>query len=428
MFKVLVVAYYFPPMGLTGVQRTLKFVKYMEKYNWQPTVITAGEVDYYAYDTSLAEELKNTGVRVVRTEQSRVSQKADVSGSKNLPREIFRKVFKKLSQSFLIPDDKNSWAKKAFAKAEDLIKEENFDAVFVTGPPYSSFHIFAQLKKKYNIPLIIDYRDLWFDSYFAFYPTPFHRSMHKKMEYDVLKAADRIIVSNRKIKEHILNQYQFLTFNDIVIITDGFDPEDFEKAKVVKKHNNRMILTYSGIFMVYNTPSYFLKAFKKITVEHPEIAKNIELHFLGFLRKENKRLVKKLKIEEFVFDHGFVDHKDVVARLLSSDVLWMTVGKRKNIDAILPGKFYEYIGAKKPVIACVPDGAAKLVVQEYPASYITDPENIDEIKETILKVYNHYQTNSFVSIDDEQLTNFRRDFLTEKLTKEFQFLIKADVQ
>lgn len=427
MFKVLVIAYYFPPMGLSGVQRTLKFVKYLKKYNWEPTVITTGEVGYFAHDASLSEDLDDESIHIIRTEGGDPNSRLSKYGTIKLPREIFRKIFNKLSQTFFIPDNKISWSRRAFSKAKVLLQQEHFDAIFVTGPPFSAMHVFKQIKKKYNIPLIVDYRDLWYDSYFAFYPTPFHRLIHKKMEYNVLKAADRIIVTNRKIKEKIINQYQFLTLNDVVIINHGFDPEDFEKAKIIQKHNNRMILTYSGIFMVYNTPKYFLQAFKEISIEYPEVAKNIELHFVGLLRKENQRLVKKLKLEEFVFDHGYVDHKEAVSKILSSDVLWMMVGKRKHIDAILPGKVYEYIGTKKPIIACVPDGAAKLAVQDYPASYICKPEDVNDIKKTILKVYDDYKTGKFASVDDEFLTSFRRDYLTEKLTKELQFLIKTEI-
>ena len=180
--------------------------------------------------------------------------------------------------------------------------------------------------------------------------------------------------------------------------------------------------------MVYNTPEYFLKAFKQLSIEQPEIAKNIELHFVGFLRKENQRLVKKLNLQEFVFDHGYVNHIDAVSKIISSDVLWMMVGNRKNIDAILPGKLYEYIGAKKPIIACVPEGAAKTAVQGYPASYICKPDDINDIKNTILKVYEHYKLSKFSYPGNDYFINFRRDYLTEKLSKEFQFLIKADVK
>ncbi|HMN24561.1 MAG TPA: glycosyltransferase, partial [Ignavibacteriaceae bacterium] len=190
---------------------------------------------------------------------------------------------------------------------------------------------------------------------------------------------------------------------------------------------NKMVLMYSGIFMVYNTPAYFLKAFKQLTIERPDIASNIELHFVGFLRKENQKLIRKLSLQSFVKDHGYVNHDESIAKLKSADVLWFMVGRRRNIDAILPGKVYEYIGAKKPILACVPDGAAKMAVEETGAGFICSPDNIDEIKNTILKVYQHYNSNTLPVPSDEILEKFRRDNLTELLTKQFQSKLRAEV-
>jgi len=427
MLKVLVIAYYFPPMGLSGVQRTLKFVKYLRNYNWEPTVITTDDVGYFAHDHSLQKELEETNARVVRVGGKDPNSILSKFGTIKLPREFIRKVFNKVSQTLFIPDNKISWAKRAYQKAEELLNEESFDVVFVTGPPFSSLFIFSQLKKKHDIPLVIDYRDLWYESYFAFYPTPFHKSANKKLEYKTLQAADRVIVTNRKIKEKLLKDFQFLTHNDVVIISHGFDPEDFQKTETIPKHNDRLILTYSGIFMVYNSPEYLLRAFKELSIERPDITKNIELHFVGFLRKENKKLIKKLGLQEFIYDHGYVDHLEAVKKLKYSDVLWMMVGRRKNIDSILPGKLYEYAGAKKPILACMPDGAAKDAVTEYPASFICEPDNIQQIKEKIIEIFKLYRINELPTVDDDFLTKYRRDYLTEQLTKQFQFLIRASV-
>ncbi|MGD8305998.1 MAG: glycosyltransferase family 4 protein [Ignavibacteria bacterium] len=428
MFKVLVIAYYFPPMGMSGIQRPFKFVQYMKKYNWEPTVITTGDPSYYAIDEQLAKELKDSDVRVIRTEPSSNNGNGAYKKSRRLSREFYRKCINRLGQTFFIPDTKITWAKRAFDLVEDLLKKEKFNAVYIIGPPFSSVHIFSKLKHKYNLPLVIDYGDLWSESYFAFYPTPLNKYLNKKMEYNALKSADKIIAANRKIKENLLNKYQFLTFKDVVIITNGFDPEEFKNVTVWPKHNERMRLTYSGIFQIYNTPKYFLKAFKEISIEHPEIAKNIELHFIGFLRKENENLIEKLNLREFVFNHGFVSHHDAAARLRNSDVFWMMVNNRKRIESVVPGKIYEYIGAKKPIIGFVPDGAAKIILEEYPASYICKPDDINEIKKTILQVYEDYRNDNFPKVDDEFLTNLRRDYLTEQLVKEFQFLVKAVVR
>ncbi|HRP94116.1 MAG TPA: glycosyltransferase, partial [Ignavibacteriaceae bacterium] len=288
MFKVLVVAYYFPPMGLSGVQRTLKFVKYMKNYNWNPTVITSGNVAYFAHDKSLSKELTDTDIKVIRISGSKEPNSVLAKlGTIKLPREFVRNIFDKLSQTFFIPDNKISWSKLAYKKIDKILSTEKYDALFITCPPFSAFDVISQIKKKHDIPLFADYRDLWYKSYFAFYPTPFHKLLHKKKEYNALKAADRIIVTNRKIKEKLLNTYPFLTFEDVVIISHGYDKDDFDKIKAQPKPLNKMVLMYSGIFMVYNTPAYFLKAFKQLTIERPDIASNIELHFVGFLRKEN---------------------------------------------------------------------------------------------------------------------------------------------
>lgn len=425
MHKVLVVAYYFPPMGLSGVQRTLKFVKYLRNYGWEPTVITTSEVGYFAHDQSLQKELDETGVRVIRIEGKEPNSFLSRFGTLKLPPEFVRKLLSKISQTFFIPDNKISWSRNAVKKTIELINNEIFDLIFVTGPPFSLFHEFSKFKKHCHIPFFFDYRDIWYESYFAFYPTPFHKMLHKKMEYKSLRAADKISVTNRIAKEKLIKTYSFLTYNDITIISHGFDYEDFEKIPTLPKSKNRMSLMYSGIFMVYNTPKYLLKAFKELTLERPDIAKNIELHFVGFLRKENINLIKKLNLQEFVFDHGYLNHDESIAKIKSADVLWMMVGKRKNIDSILPGKLYEYMGTAKPVLACVPEGAAKLALSEYPASFVCEPDNINQIKETIIKLFDLYKRSEFPIVEEGFLTKYKRDFLTEQLAKQMNSILKV---
>ncbi len=427
MFKVLVIAYYFPPIGLSGVQRTLKFVKYMKDYNWEPTVLTAGNIGYYAHDYSLVKEIEDLNIRIIRTHGKEPNAILKKYGTIKLPNEKIRKFFNRISQTVFIPDNKKSWSNKAVKLASELLEKEHFDAIFVTCPPFSSFIAANSIKKKFNIPVLVDYRDLWFGSYFAFYPTPIHQYLHKRLEYKALKDVDRIVVTNRKIKEKLLKFYKFLTFEDVVIISHGYDIKDFENVKPIQKTNDRMILTYSGIFMEYNTPKYLLKAFKKITIERPDIASKIELHFVGFLRKENLKLIRKLNIQEFVKDFGYMNHSDAIQKIISSDVLWLMVGKKRNIDAILPGKLYEYIGARKPILGCVPEGAAKMSLAEYGASFITELDNIDQIKNMIYKIFELYKNKNLPVPDENIVMKYRRDFLTEQLTKQLQFLVKTEI-
>ena len=283
----------------------------------------------------------------------------------------------------------------------------------------------CKLKKEFNLPLIVDYRDLWFGNHFSFYPTPFHSLLHKRMEYKSLKTADKVITINRRMKEKLIETYKFLTFKDVYIIPQGFDPADFDGIVSEKKLKSKMIIIYSGTFYEFITPKFFLKAFKLLTIERPEIAANIELHFTGFLRKENRRLIKKLSLQEYVTENGYLSHRTSLIKTMSSDFLWLMIGNGKNADTVSTGKAFEYFGTRKPVIACVPDGSLRNSLEEYGAAFITDPDNIEQIKNTIVKVYELYIKNNLPVPNEEFILNLRRDYLTELLTKQMQFLLRS---
>ncbi|MGE5364582.1 MAG: glycosyltransferase [Bacteroidota bacterium] len=424
MFKVLVISYYYPPMGLSGVQRTLKFVKYMSKFNWEPTVITTGSTGYFAHDLSLLKESEDAGIRVIRTEAGDPYSLLANRKTMKMPPEFLRKFLSRMSKTLFIPDNKISWSEKAYLKAKELMETEKFDIIYVSIPPFSAFNVAARLSRETDVALFVDYRDLWTGNQFAFNLTPYHKHLHKKMEYADLKVADKIIVVNRKIKEKLLKTFKFLTFEDIVILPHGFDSEDFEEARPIPKLNNKMRITYAGMFYEFITPKYFLKAFKKLVQERPDVAENIELHFLGHLRKENIKLVNKLGLQSYVTDYGYLPHKESIRRIISSDVLWVMIGNHPSAETITPGKLFEYFGAKKPVIACVPEGASRTAAQEYGAAFITDPDDIDQIKNTILQVHRLYKSGHLPVPNDEFIEKHKRDTLTEQLTKNFQFYLK----
>lgn len=426
MFKVLFISYYFPPMGLSGVQRSLKFAKYLKQFNWEPTVLTAGNTGYFAHDNSLMKEAEEAQIRIERVGGKDLHSKLAKKGTIKMPRESFRKVLSSISKTVFIPDNKKSWSNQAYLKAKEILKNEEYDAIFVSCPPFSSFMTAVKLKKEFDLPLFVDYRDLWYGNQFEFMPTPYHTMKHKNYEYQSLKAADRIIAVNRRVKEALIKQYEFLTFEDINIIPHGFDPADIENAIPIPKQNNKLILTYSGIFYEFITPVYLLKAFKKLSIERPDIAANIELHFVGHLRKENKRLINKLGLQEFVRDHGYLDHKDAVIKIMSSDVLWTMLGKNHSAHTITPGKIFEYIGTRKPILGCVPDGASKKALEDYGASFIVPPDDIDAIMNALIQINERYKKNMLPQPNEEYIERHNRVKLAEQLAKQFQFFLKEE--
>jgi glycosyltransferase involved in cell wall biosynthesis len=426
MFKVLVISYYFPPMGLSGVQRVLKFTKYMSNYNWEPTVITAGKTGYYAHDKSLLKEAENANIKIVRTDAFDPNSLLAKYGTISMPREFIRKILSKISKFVFIPDNKKSWAKKAYLEAKKILSNEKYDLIFVSIPPFSQFETAAKLKKEFNLPLVVDYRDLWFGNHFGYYPTPYHKYKHKKLEYAALKAADKIIAVNRRIKEKLLTTYPFLSFEDFDILPHGFDPEDFENVEPITFETKKLRILYSGIFYENITPKYMLQAFKELSKERPDITENIEFHFVGHFRKENQKLVKKLNLFENVVVHGYLDHTDVLRYINSVDFLWVMLGNGPNMDMVSAGKLFEYFGTRKPIIATVPEGSSKAVAENYKASFITKPDDINEIRAMLVRVHEVYHSNKLPIPDEEFVIEYDRNHLTKKLVNDFQFFLRDE--
>jgi glycosyltransferase involved in cell wall biosynthesis len=425
MRKVLVIAYYFPPLGLSGVQRTFKFVKYLSRFNWLPTILTISPGGYFAKDYGMLKEIEDQDISIVRVgsklEPTQIFKKKDAI---EMPHEFVRKFSSRLSQFFLLPDNKIGWKKKAIEAGSKLLENDKFDAIFSTAPPYTDFLIGEELKKKFNLPYVIDYRDSWMDNPYNFYPTPLHKSIVSRMERRVLHSSDHIITINRKIKELLLIRYKFLKYTDITIIPQGFDPEDFdipenETLPKVKKFR----ITYSGTFIDKRTPKYFLRAVAKLLKENPEIRHNFEACFVGNFRKENEKIVDKLNLRDVVNIVGYVEHKECIKYLVTSDVLWMMIGEGKGEDMMSTGKLFEYIGAKKPILGCVPEGVAKNTILESKSGFVVDPYDVNGIAKILLDLFYRWKGGTLPQPSDDFVNKYNRINLTGDLSRVFELLI-----
>jgi len=194
-----------------------------------------------------------------------------------------------------IPDTKIGWKALAVAAATELITQEQYDLIFATAPPQTDFLVGAILKRKHEIPLVVDYRDAWADYPFKYFPTPFHRFWHKHLERGVLRAADHIIVTNRRVKESILRRYPFVGYHEVSIISQGFDPEDFPMAFNEKRIRPiRMKIAHAGTFYAERNPQTFLRAFANVLQANPKLRGRIEVNFIGNVREEDRNLCKTI--------------------------------------------------------------------------------------------------------------------------------------
>jgi glycosyltransferase involved in cell wall biosynthesis len=437
--NVLVIAYYFPPMGLSGVQRTLKFVKYLPDFGWRPIVLTAGETPYYAHDESLLDEIQplvNSGhIRIARTAESGVPGGGKKPGGGKqrawkVPSTRTQRLRSKIIQTIYQPDSRVRWKKPALALAEKVIREERIDAIFSTAPPFTDFIIARHLSRKHNIPYLMDYRDAWVgNSALNFYATPFHKAYAQKLEFECLRGSSAITVVNRWMKEVLLQRYDFLTHNDVTILPHGYDPEDLTLAEPFARsemNTKKFRLTYSGILGAYyvgRVPLAFFQALKLAVEREPEFKKNLELVFVGVFQEEYRKAAKEAGLTENLRVMDYRPHVEAVATLLASDVLWFAMSR----DVSAPGKLYEYIGTRKPILGLVPaDGQAARILHEYGAGVVAPPDDVKAIAGKILELYAGWKSGGLRRRANEAFVKqFDRRELTQEVARQLGLILRS---
>jgi glycosyltransferase involved in cell wall biosynthesis len=417
--NVLIIAYYFPPMGLSGVQRTQKFVKYLPQFGWKPTVITVTPTGYLAEDYTLLDELKNVEAEIIRVGSLDLNRFFKKKGVVRMPSERVRKTLSFVSDIFFVPDNKIGWKGKVLKKVSELFESKKIDIIFATSPPYTDFLIGMELHKKYKIPLVIDYRDVWHEYPFKVYPTPLHKYFNYKLEKQVLHNAGKIITTNRKVKELLLSRYKFLNYNDVHIIHQGFDPADFEEnIPAPRSPLNKMRITHAGVFYGERTPKYFFQALNKLFKQNPSLQNKIEVLFIGNFRKEDKKLIDQYNLGGVVAVLGYLDHQKTIQYLMSSDLFWLMIEN----DVQSPGKVYEYIGARKPILANIPEGFIKQTILEIDSNVALPPQDVDETAIAIKRFYEKFEKGEKPLVNSEIVERYNRITLTDELSNIFGFL------
>ena len=414
--RVLVIAYYFPPMGLSGVQRTAKFVKYLPQAGWQPTVLTCEPGGYFAFDQSLWDEIRDSGIEVIRTrgwDPTRFFQSKHVVA---LPAEKKRRRISTLSQFVFIPDNKIGWFRSARRAGLAAIQRLQHDLIFATAPPYTAHLIGRSLSKRTGTPLVLDFRDDWIGNPRHVYPTGLHRAANAKLEHAALGSAAKVVVINEVIRRNLLSRNEdAIAPEDISVLSQGFDPEDFQKPASTDLDESRFTILYSGVFYDVQTPAFFLLALADVLMRRAELRNRIEAVFVGMIPDSAAGIIERFNLSSVVRRTGYLPHSEVISHLQRSDVLWMTVGRCKGSETISTSKLFEYFGARKPVLGLVPMGAARQALEQYGASEIAEPDSVSEISAAIERLYDAWDEDRLPMPDASVVDQFDRRHLTQKL-------------
>lgn len=412
--RLLVLAYYFPPMGGSGVQRIAKFAKYLPDHGWQPTVLTVAPGGYFAYDPGLLAEVEAAGVEVVQTRSFDPTQLFGRARTVALPAEPARRRLSHLSQWLFVPDNKVGWLPFAVAEGLRLHRAAPFDALLSTAPPYTAHLAAALLSRLTRLPLVLDFRDDWVGNPRHHYPTPFHAYLNAALEGFALRQARRVCVINAPIQAQMARRHPDLPPPEV--LPQGFDPADFEGVEAAPSAG-RFRLTYTGMFYDAQTPDVLLEAVHRLMRRRADVAETIELVFAGLLPEASRRRAEALGLGSRLRYLGYLPHGEIPALQRGSTALWLTVGERAGAEGISTGKLFEYLGARRPILALVPEGDVRAVLADHPAAWMAPPGCVEGVERALESLFEAWQQERLPAVPAAWAARYDRRRLTGLLAR-----------
>lgn len=399
--RVLVLAYYFPPMGLSGVQRAAKLVKYLPASGWIPHVLTTQPGGYFAHDESLLREVEDA--EITRSYSLDPTRLFGSGATVSLPSEGRRGFLSAVSQSVFLPDNKIGWAPFALREARRLHRAWPFDAVFSTAPPYTSHLVGARLARAWGVPLVTDFRDDWLGNPRHVYPTALHRRAHATLERRALRASSLALTINPVIQRRLK---QSAGNTPVCVLPQGFDPADFEPG--AKPSAETFSLAYTGVFYDAQRPDEFLEACAAFLKARPEARSAFRLDFAGLLSDAARAQIEARGLAGLTTYRGYLPHREATALMQRSTALWLTIGRRSGAESISTGKLYDYVGARRPILALVPPGAAQSELNGHGAAFIAAPDDVPAIAARVAELYERWESATLPEPDLAFVARFDR--------------------
>nr|WP_315196652.1 glycosyltransferase family 4 protein [uncultured Flavobacterium sp.] len=420
--KILIITYYWPPAGGPGVQRWLKFVKYLPDFDIQPIVYIPENPTYPIVDVNLEKEV-GENVIVLKNKIFEPYQLASVF-SKNKTKKISSGIIPNTKkQTFLdktllwirgnlfIPDARVFWVKPSIAYLEKYIIENNIDTIVTSGPPHSLHLIGLALKQKIKLTWFADFRDPWTT-------IGYHKALrlsvraerkHKALEYRVLNTADRVIVTSKTTK----TEFEAITSNPISVITNGYDNEPVTKVILDSKFS----LAHIGSFLSERNPIVLWESLLELIREIPDFKSHLELKLIGAVSQEVLDTISQFNLDSYLNNLGYVSHSEAVANQRNSQVLLLIEINSEETKSIIPGKLFEYMVSNRPIIAIGPKNSdfAEIITETNTGVFFEYTEK-EKLKKTIVSYYNQFLEGKLQSYG-VGLQKYSRKNLTKELAQ-----------
>lgn len=412
MEKVLFVANQFPPMGGSGVQRSVKFVKHLRSFGYEPIVFTRELGNMPLKDETLLKDIPE-GTEIIRTKPWECSE---LKGAMRIPGKVLSK--------FMIPDSARLWFENSKKKALEIIDKENIKLLYTTSAPYSDHLLGLYIKKQRpNIKWVVDFRDEWTNNpYTLDNPyNPIRTKIEKNMEYSVLTTADMLITNTPVMRRNFVENNS-LKGDNFFVIPNGYDEEDFKSFDLTKPTNDKMTLVYTGALYGRRKPDTFFEALKQLKSENKIDGNKILVKLIGNYHKDKLQAqIDSYGLTDQFEIVGYVPHDVCIKHQLDADILVLIEGTGRGADAFYTGKIFEYMNTGRPVLAILPEnGAAADLVRESKIGIVSHTDNVEKIKENILDYYTKWCDGKLdFEPDRSVIDKFERKALAKSLAEVF---------
>ncbi len=420
MKNVLVVAYYFPPMGMGGTQRAAKFVKYLPDFGWRPHVVTVRDVAYYAHDTTLANDVAGaTTHRTASLDPQRLlhlwysaRKKPRATG----PRHAGGSELNRLLNGLFVPDTKLLWLPFALVRALRVLKSENIACVLTTSPPHSAHLLGFFLKKLTGTRWVADFRDGWADGNFQYEPTPLHRWANKAMQKLVLSTADEVVAVSAGLTQKLQAGFPSRA-SDFHTIYNGFDSQDFKQANEDQEERKCLRIVFAGTLSGMAPIAGFLRALRNFLDKNESVQDDILVEFAGAVLDGGVHdLVSGLGLQRVVTFTGYVSHHQAVAKMCAADLLLYPVAEHASRDFV-PGKTFEYLASAKPVLAIGPRVEGVTLLEQNGSAHCFSHDDENGIAGAISSSWQNWKKGQKDTERGQGIDKFERRHLTGKLAE-----------
>ncbi|NVJ89738.1 MAG: glycosyltransferase [Flavobacteriaceae bacterium] len=417
--KVLILTYYWPPAGGSGVQRWLKFVKYLPEFKITPIVFTVDNANYPKIDNSLINDISDE-IEVLKTPIKDLSNyffwkkmKSNNSGVSNATN---NKILSFIRGNFFIPDPKILWKKDALKAIKAYLKENSVDVIISTGPPHSVHLIAKEIQKSYQIPWIADFRDPWSNLYYQneFKQLRFAKNKNRQLEKSVLKSADCILTVSNSLQKEFSK-----VAKRVEVITNGFDDEVLNSSEI--SLDKKFSISYIGLLPKQSNPKNLFKVLQTLIKKVDGFKQDLQLNFVGDISDEIKNDIQGLGLIDNSKFHGYVSHKEAINFQKSSQVLLLLIPNVENSQGILTGKLFEYLTSIRPILALSSSkGDLAEILNETKAGKLFSYKDTEDLEQEILSLYELYKKGA-LGIRSKNIEKFHR----KNLTKDLSELIKS---